>query len=118
VYVLDVVAFLHGLAAWDFAESAAAADRLFPAMKAGAPFLPVGLFSDGAVVAKLKTNDPAGARRIFEGMKPRSTHRPGDLRVRLLEAYIGASEARQAELAARAGGPPVAPAGNSGRTGG
>ena len=118
VYVRDVVAFLHGLAAWDFAESAAAADRLFPAMKAGAPFLPVGLFSDGAVVAKLKTNDPAGARRIFEGMKPRSTHRPGDLRVRLLEAYIGASEARQAELAARAGGPPVAPAGNSGRTGG
>jgi spermidine synthase len=119
-YAHDAMAFLHGIAAWDFSEAATAADRLFPAMKAGAPFLPADLFSDGAVVAKLKTNDPAGARRILEGMMPRSTRTPGHLRVRMLDAYIAAGEARQAELAAGAGGPSpsMAPAASSSRTGG
>jgi hypothetical protein len=113
-YVRDVIAFLHGLAAWDFQEAAAATDRLAPAMLGGAQFLGTGLFSDGAVVAKLKTNNPADARRILVGMDRRTGRRPGNLRTRLLAAYVVAAGARQTPLAAET----LAPHGASAHSGG
>jgi hypothetical protein len=104
-YVRDVVAFLHGLAGWDFQEAAAATDRLAPAVLGGAQFIGTGLFCDGAVVAKLKTHNPDDARRILVGMERRTGRRPDSFRTRLLAAYVMAAGARQAPLATGEGAP-------------
>jgi hypothetical protein len=91
-YARDAVAFLHGIAAWDFRQASAAADRLLPAMESATPYLPPDLFLDGAVVAKLRTGDVAGARLVLDGMRRRTGRNPGDLRLRLLDAYVSALE--------------------------
>jgi spermidine synthase len=84
----DVIAFRHGLAAWNFAEAAAAADRLKPVAIQQHRWIAADELRDGAVFARLHLGDVAGARRDLEGLAPFSTRRPGDLRSLLLQAYV------------------------------
>jgi spermidine synthase len=91
----DVIAFRHGLASWNFAEAAAAADRLKEvAVREHRWILPDEL-RDGTVMAKLHLGDAAGARRDFEALARFSTRKPGDLRSQLLNAYIRTIEGRR-----------------------
>ena len=50
---------------------------------------------DGTVMAKLHLGDAAGARRDFETLARFSGRKPGDLRSRLLNAYIRTIEGRR-----------------------
>jgi hypothetical protein len=93
--VRDALAFARALAGWDFAAAAHAADALLPAAAAGDSWLNVDELRDGAVVAKLRTGDVAGARRYFTALAKRSDRSPGNLRTRLLWAYIRAAEAER-----------------------
>ena len=94
--VRQAVAFMHGLAAWDFAAASRAADGLRQPAAEGLSWLPVDQLRDGAVVAKLCSGDAAGARRYFKALAARSERRPGDLRTILLQAYLDAAEAAAA----------------------
>ncbi len=85
--VRDVVAFYQGLAAWDFAAAAAAAVRLAPKVAAGGAWIDPDELTEGAVVAKLRTGDLAGARRLRALLAPRR-RAAGELPGRLVDAYL------------------------------
>jgi spermidine synthase len=92
----DVVLFRHGVAAWDWAEASAAADRLLPVVKREPGWVPGDELRDGAVMAKLQTGDPAGARRVLQALAPLSGRPAGDLRSQLLAAYVAIAERQRA----------------------
>ncbi|HEY6220423.1 MAG TPA: hypothetical protein VIV65_10225, partial [Gemmatimonadaceae bacterium] len=71
-HVVATVNFYHGLAAWDFAEAAAAADVLLARRGAGVSWIPPATFRQGAALAKLKLGDAVGAREVYERLKPDS----------------------------------------------
>jgi spermidine synthase len=94
--VVEAVRFWHGLRSWSFAEAAQAADTLVAATVARRPWLDPDELREGAVVAKLRTGDIAGARRVFEQLAPLARRGAEDVRTQLLYAYI-----REAERGAR-----------------
>jgi hypothetical protein len=64
------VEFMHGLAAWAFAEAARSADRLSFDASLGEGWVPATMLLDGGVVAKLRTGDVAGARALYDELTP------------------------------------------------
>jgi hypothetical protein len=87
----DVVLFRHAVGAWDFRAAAEAADRLAPIVLKEHLWITGDELRDGAVIAKLHPGDMAGARRIYDLLAPTSRRAPGDLRSRLLQAYVQAA---------------------------
>ncbi|MGH7620136.1 MAG: fused MFS/spermidine synthase [Gemmatimonadaceae bacterium] len=85
------VDFLHGVAAWDYAEAARAADPLLAAAAKGDLWLDGDVLRDGAVMAKLATGHRAEARGIFRMLIAKSSREITDLRTRLLYSYIADS---------------------------
>ncbi len=81
------VKFMHGVAAWTFAEAARAADPLVAAAAAGDRWIDPATLRDGAVMSKLETGDAIGARTVYRAMAP-LTGSAEDLRTQLLAAYI------------------------------
>jgi spermidine synthase len=88
VEIKAAIAFLHGLAAWDFGEANKASRVLVPEALAGKNWIPVELLHDGAAWSALLTGDTRGARFVHENLGPRVRRPDGDLRMELLEAYI------------------------------
>jgi spermidine synthase len=82
------IAFLHGLAAWDFAETAHASTTLIDAAARGDFWLSPDLLREGTVVARLRTGDIAGARSAWMRLAPVSSRSPDDVRPQLLAAWI------------------------------
>jgi spermidine synthase len=80
--------FLHGLSAWDFAESARAADTLLAAAAGGEVWLDGDVLRDGTVISRLMTGDRAGAEAAYRLLLRRSTRSASDLRTRLLYSYV------------------------------
>jgi spermidine synthase len=91
--VRQVVSFYHGLAAWDFPQAAYAAQRLLPEFQRGHDWITSDDLRDGAVVARLKIGDLAGARRVYEVLAPRSLRPQQSFQTRLLEAHLRQAEA-------------------------
>jgi Spermine/spermidine synthase domain len=89
----QVIAFYHGLAAWDFPRTAYAAERLLPEFRRGHYWITPDELRDGAVVARLKIGDVAGARRFFEVLGPLSVRPRNSFQTRLLEAHLRQAEA-------------------------
>jgi hypothetical protein len=87
------VAFLHGLATWNFAEASRAAGPLLVAARRGDHWLPPDLLRDGTVVARLRTGDVLGARAALDGLASSSARTRGDVRAQLLAAWVQDSEA-------------------------
>jgi hypothetical protein len=86
--------FMHGLASWNFQQASKAADLLMPDAELGEAWVPKDMFRDGTVVAKLETNDVAGARHAFDTLSPLTGSRT-DLRSRILDAHIRDAERRR-----------------------
>jgi hypothetical protein len=86
------VAFLHGLATWDFGQSALAAGPLLAAAQRGDHWLPPDLLRDGAVVSRLRTNDVRGAREALDALASSSSRTRNDVRDQLLAAWVRAAE--------------------------
>lgn len=100
------IAFQHGLAAWDFAEAADAAQALIDEAQRGTFWLEPELLRDGATFARLATGDVEGARQAWESLGRFDRRTRDDLRVRLLEALLHPRENDQREIkqALRTGG--------------
>ena len=89
------ISFLHGLAAFDFAEASRAAEPLLLLASQGDFWLPAELLGEGTVAARLRINDIDGARYAL-GLVRASAARPAtDLRRQLLEATVAAADARR-----------------------
>jgi predicted membrane-bound spermidine synthase len=90
--VRESLAFVRAAAGWSWADAARLADVLADSAARGRSPLDPDVIRDNGVVAKLRVGDPAGARRLFTRLAPRSERKPGDFRTRLLDAYIRAAE--------------------------
>jgi hypothetical protein len=86
------VDFIHGLAAWDFAETSRAADVLLPLAKRGELWLAPSLLREGTVVARLRLGDVRGARAALVELAQVDGRPRGDLRGDLVFAWVAAAE--------------------------
>lgn len=89
------IAFLHGLAAWDFVETWRASEVLIPLAEKGDLWMPADELREGAVIARLKLGDVRGARRALDALAPLSARDVNDVRPQLLDAWITARAAAQ-----------------------
>ncbi len=87
------VSFIHGMAAWNFAEASAAADVLIPLALKGDFWIPTDELREATVVARLKLGDVAGARRALDDLAPHTLRDVNDVRPQLLRAWVTAGEA-------------------------
>ena len=99
----DLLAFRHGIRAWDFAQAAAAADRLMPVVIEQRRWITADELRDGAVMAHLHTGNVAGARAALDALARFSARRPG-------RSPFGAVGGLRPGRRARQGGDAVAPA--------
>jgi spermidine synthase len=86
------VAFLHGLSAFDYQETARAAEVLVPAALRGDRWLPLDLLRDGTVVALLRTGQLKDARAVLQALQGASSRARNDLREQLLAAWVNSRE--------------------------
>ena len=93
--VKDVVTFRHGIAAWNFAQAAAAGERLIPMASAKRGWFAGDELRDGLVIARLHLGDIPGARQAHDSLARYSRRPATDLRSRLLTAYVEAAEKNQ-----------------------
>jgi spermidine synthase len=91
----DVVAFRRGVSSWDFAQAAAAAERLIPYARQHR-WIQADELRDGLVIARLHLRDVRGARQALDSLFPLSRRPVTDLRSQLLAAYVQTAERYQA----------------------
>ena len=94
------VAFLAGMASWNFVEAWRASEILVPLAVKNDHWLPVDELREGAVLARLALGDVVGARRVLKVMAPLSVRDTNDVRPQLLDAWITARETAQGKLPA------------------
>jgi predicted membrane-bound spermidine synthase len=82
------VAFLRGLAGWDWVEVSRAAEPLLAAAQRRDFWLPPDLLRDGAVAARLQLGDVPGARSALRALHAQTSRSPHDVRSRLLVAMV------------------------------
>jgi spermidine synthase len=84
--------FMHAIASYDWKHAAAEIDELRKSREDGLSWMSEDLFRDGATIALIHTGDIEKARTVFDRMGEFVARKPNDLRVRLLEAHIGAND--------------------------
>jgi len=91
--VRDALQFLRAVSEWNWTAADSAGERVL-ATAGEAPGLAVvvDFLRDGLVVTKLKLNDAAGARRVYDALTPYTARARGDARSLLLEAWIRRAE--------------------------
>jgi spermidine synthase len=85
-----VVDFYFGLAGWDFGLAAAAADDLLEAEAQEQGWISREELTEGAVIAKLRVGDVAGARSIYDLLTSEEERQGRDFRLQLISAYLDA----------------------------
>jgi hypothetical protein len=90
------IAFLHGLASWDFNEASHAGQTLIDARaRDTVDWLPISLVRNGIVVARIQLGDFDGARAAFKSYSQNLDTDPFTARV--LAAYLLDQERRHGE---------------------
>ncbi len=87
-----VVAYYHGMARWDFEAVSAAADSMLLDGMADSGWITHEDLLEGGVVAKLRTGDTEGAKRLLESLRPHSSLDFEGMRLQLLESYVRRAE--------------------------
>ena len=88
--------FLHGLAAWNYAEASHAGQTLIDArLRDTVDWLPISLVRNGVVVARIQLGDFDGARAAFKAYSRNLDEDPFTARV--LAAYLLDQERRRGE---------------------
>jgi predicted membrane-bound spermidine synthase len=89
---LAALDFMRSISAYDWKEAAAQVDALVAAREKDRIWISDDLFRDAACVALLHTGDVARARKVFDRMSDYTVRKPGDLRLRMIDAHIAARE--------------------------
>ncbi len=84
--------FLRSVVTYDWRGAARETELLTIARGQGRIWLPLGVFFEGAVLAKLRSGDVRGARRIFDGYKESAGRPTTNMRTQLLDAHVAAAE--------------------------
>jgi len=95
------VDFIHGLAAWDFAEATRASNVLLPVAERGEHWLSPNLLREGTVAAHLRLGDAVGARAALRRLRGALGRPRGDVRGELLAAWVAAAERDSTRTAAQ-----------------
>jgi hypothetical protein len=90
--VRDVVKFRRALASWNFAEAAAAGERLMA--PGGSHWITADELRDGLVISRLRLRDVTGARQALDSLFRFSRRPATDLRSQLLSSYVESAERR------------------------
>ena len=85
--------FVHGLAAWDFAEAVRASKVLLPLAERGEHWISPNLLREGTVAAHLRLGDAVGARAALAQLRGAPGRGHGDVRQELLVASVAAAVA-------------------------
>ena len=94
--VRAAIDFLHGLAAWDYAEASRAGEGLLAAREHDkVDWLPVSFTRNGLVVARIQLGDFVGARAAFTAYARNA--REDEFTARVLAAYLLEQEKRRGE---------------------
>jgi spermidine synthase len=96
----EVVRFRRGLASWNFAEAAAAGERLMALADTNRSWIAGDELRDGLVLARLHLRDSRGARHALDSLFRFSRRPATDVRSQLLTAYVETAE-RLRSVAAR-----------------
>jgi predicted membrane-bound spermidine synthase len=86
--VRHAVGFRQGLAGWNFEAVSRAGDRLVESVLKRQGYIPTDEFFDGMIIAKLQLSKVDEARQVFNRFASKTGRAYGDLRLRLLDAYI------------------------------
>jgi spermidine synthase len=90
------IEFLHGLAAWNFADASRAGQSLIDArVRDTVDWLPISLVRNGVVVARIELGDFEGARAAFKAYAGNTDEDP--FAARVLAAYVLDQERRRGE---------------------
>lgn len=89
--VTTAVRFLHGVAAWQWAEARDAAPVLIASAQRGIDLVPLDVLREGAALSHIELADPHGAAAIFRSLAAR-TGREVRLRDQVLAAQVLAQE--------------------------
>ncbi|MGZ8467846.1 MAG: fused MFS/spermidine synthase [Gemmatirosa sp.] len=103
------IAFFHGLAAYDFAQAADAAEVLVAALRRGDQWVRPHVLHDGAVVSAIRLGDAPRAARLLSATAKGAERSRTDLRSELFTGWI-ARVAGAASAAGTSGGaarPPI-----------
>lgn len=84
--------FLRSVVTYDWRGAARETELLVIARGQGRVWLPLSVFFEGAVLAKLRSGDVRGARRIYDGFEASSGRPAANMRMQLLNAHVAAAE--------------------------
>ena len=90
---VSALRFLRAAATYDWVTVAREEVIQVAARDRGRQWLPLSLFCDASVIARLRLGDVAGARATFQRLSGLTERGSGDLRTMLLNAHIAAAEA-------------------------
>ena len=88
----SAVRFMHAISSYDWKRAVPEIELLLKAREDGVVWINDDLFREGATVAYMHTGDYPKARTIFDRMESFVARKPGDFRVRLLDAHITAGK--------------------------
>ncbi len=94
--VRSIVELDEALDGWDFTRASTIIDALFNdrSLRGLSEWIPARVLAENGVIAKLKVNDVAGARALYEAMADAYDRPPLHLRRLLIEAHLAAAERR------------------------
>jgi hypothetical protein len=93
----SAVRFMHAIASYDWKRAVPEIAVILKAREDGTAWINEDLFREGAAVAYMHTGDYPKARTMFDRLEAFVARKPGDLRVRLLDAHITAGSAKATE---------------------
>ena len=90
---ISALRFLRAAVTYDWVTAAREAEVQIAARDRGRQWLPLPLFCDAAVLARLREGDVSGARAAFLRLSAATGRGSADLRTMLLDAHVAAAEA-------------------------
>ncbi len=89
---VSALRFLRAAASYDWVTAARESETQLTARDRGRQWLPLAMFCDAAVLARLRVGDVSGARALFVRLCRSTERESGDLRTLLLDAHVAAAE--------------------------
>ena len=89
---LSALRMLRAAVTYDWVTASRETETQLAARDGGRQWLPLALFCDAAVLARLRVGDVTGARAAFSRLSGATERDPRDLRTMLLNAHVSAAE--------------------------
>jgi predicted membrane-bound spermidine synthase len=95
---IHAIRYLRAVSSYDWTQAASYVDPLVKARTQGVTWINSDFFRESAAIAQLKSGDATKAQATLDAMSEYATRKKGDIRVRLIEAYITAAQPPRRKL--------------------